>query len=55
MFHGRGMDNEDIDQVPLLGLRKAVLRYGPRDDATFASYAIPTITGAVKRHFRDHG
>ena len=39
-FHGRGMDTEDIDQVALLGLWKAVLRYGPRDDATFASYAI---------------
>jgi RNA polymerase sigma-B factor len=54
-FHGRGMDAEDIDQVALLGLWKAVLRYGPREDATFAAYAIPTITGEVKRHFRDHG
>jgi RNA polymerase sigma-B factor len=54
-FHGRGMDAEDIDQVALRGLWQAVLRYGPRDGVTFASYAIPTITGEVKRHFRDHG
>ena len=54
-FHGRGVDAEDIDQVALLGLWKAVLRYTPRDGSTFASYAIPTISGEVKRHFRDHG
>ena len=57
-FHGPGMDAEDIGQVALLGSWKAVLRYGPRDGATFASYAIPRhphLTGEVKRHFRDHG
>jgi RNA polymerase sigma-B factor len=54
-FHGRGIDSDDIDQVALLGLWKAVLRYGPRDGATFASFAIPTISGEVKRYFRDHG
>src|SRR6476619_4086189 len=53
-FHGRGMDGDDIDQVALLGLWKAVLRYGPRDGATFAAYAVPTISGEVKRYFRDH-
>jgi RNA polymerase sigma-B factor len=53
-FHGRGMDAEDIDQVALLGLWKAVLRYRPTESNAFASYAIPTITGEVKRHFRDH-
>jgi len=37
------MDAEDIGQVALLGSWKAVLRYGPRDGATFASYAIPAI------------
>jgi RNA polymerase sigma-B factor len=53
-FHGRGMEDEDIDQVALLGLWKAVLRYRPRVCSTFASYAVPTITGEIKRHFRDH-
>ena len=37
-FHGPGMDAEDIGQVALLGSWMAVLRYGPRDGAT---YAIP--------------
>ena len=54
-YHGRGVEDEDIDQVALLGLWKAVLGYSPSPTATFAAYAIPTITGEVKRHFRDHG
>jgi RNA polymerase sigma-B factor len=54
-YHGRGVEDEDIDQVALLGLWKAVLGYTPSPTATFAAYAIPTITGEVKRYFRDHG
>jgi RNA polymerase sigma-B factor len=54
-YHGRGIDDEDIDQVALLGLWKAILGYRPTPTATFAAYAIPTITGEVKRYFRDHG
>jgi RNA polymerase sigma-B factor len=54
-YHGRGVDDDDIDQVALLGLWKAVLGYSPSPEATFAAYAIPTITGEIKRHFRDHG
>ena len=54
-YHGRGVDDDDIDQVALLGLWKAVLGYSPSPASTFAAYAIPTITGEVKRHFRDHG
>lgn len=54
-YHGRGVDDDDIDQVALLGLWKAVLGYTPSPGATFAAYAIPTITGEIKRHFRDHG
>jgi RNA polymerase sigma-B factor len=54
-YHGRGLDAEDIDQVALLGLWKAVLGYTPDYGTSFAAYAIPTITGEVKRYFRDHG
>ena len=54
-YHGRGVDDEDIDQVALLGLWKAVLGYHPQPDASFAAYAIPTVCGEVKRYFRDHG
>jgi RNA polymerase sigma-B factor len=51
-FHNRGELAEDIDQVALLGLTKAVRRYDP-DKGEFLAYAVPTISGEVKRHFRD--
>ena len=55
-YHGRGVEAEDVDQVALMGLWKAVLGYTPGPTTTtFAAYAIPTITGEVKRYFRDHG
>ncbi|MFF4705262.1 SigB/SigF/SigG family RNA polymerase sigma factor [Streptomyces sp. NPDC001288] len=51
-FRDRGENIEDLRQVAALGLVKAVDRYEPSRGA-FESYAIPTITGEVKRHFRD--
>ncbi|MEY2242378.1 SigB/SigF/SigG family RNA polymerase sigma factor [Streptomyces sp. BF23-18] len=51
-FRNRGEAIEDLRQVAALGLVKAVDRFDPARGA-FESYAIPTITGEVKRHFRD--
>ncbi|MFD5522240.1 SigB/SigF/SigG family RNA polymerase sigma factor [Streptomyces sp. NPDC127066] len=51
-FRDRGEAIEDLRQVAALGLIKAVDRFDPVRGA-FESYAIPTITGEVKRHFRD--
>ncbi|MGW0915178.1 SigB/SigF/SigG family RNA polymerase sigma factor [Streptomyces sp. NPDC002784] len=51
-FRDRGESIEDLRQVAALGLVKAVDRYEPERGA-FESYAVPTITGEVKRHFRD--
>ncbi|MFK0157158.1 SigB/SigF/SigG family RNA polymerase sigma factor [Streptomyces sp. NPDC090493] len=51
-FRDRGESVEDLRQVAALGLVKAVDRYDPSRGA-FESYAVPTITGEVKRHFRD--
>jgi RNA polymerase sigma-B factor len=51
-FRDRGETVEDLRQVAALGLVKAVDRYDPSRGA-FESYAVPTITGEVKRHFRD--
>ncbi|MBZ9641876.1 SigB/SigF/SigG family RNA polymerase sigma factor [Streptomyces sp. PSKA30] len=51
-FRDRGESLEDLRQVAALGLVKAVDRYDPARGA-FESYAVPTITGEVKRHFRD--
>ncbi|WP_432188838.1 SigB/SigF/SigG family RNA polymerase sigma factor [Streptomyces sp. Tue6028] len=53
-FRGRGESVEDLVQVAALGLVKAVDRYDPALGHAFESYAIPTITGEIKRHFRDH-
>jgi RNA polymerase sigma-B factor len=52
-FRSRGESFEDLRQVAALGLVKAVDRFDPERGA-FESYAVPTITGEVKRHFRDH-
>ncbi|GGX85202.1 SigB/SigF/SigG family RNA polymerase sigma factor [Streptomyces fructofermentans] len=51
-FRDRGESIEDLRQVAAVGLVKAMDRYDPSRGA-FESYAVPTITGEVKRHFRD--
>ncbi|MFB6849268.1 RNA polymerase sigma factor SigF [Streptomyces sp. NPDC056373] len=53
-FRSRGENYEDLRQVAALGLVKAVDRYDPERGHAFESYAVPTITGEIKRHFRDH-
>ncbi|WP_443033376.1 SigB/SigF/SigG family RNA polymerase sigma factor [Streptomyces sp. ACA25] len=53
-FRDRGESLEDLEQVAALGLVKAVTRYEPDRGSAFESYAVPTIVGEVKRHFRDH-
>jgi RNA polymerase sigma-B factor len=52
-YRGRGEPLEDLEQVARLGLIKAVDRYDP-DRGSFTAYAVITITGELKRHFRDH-
>ncbi|MFI5997196.1 SigB/SigF/SigG family RNA polymerase sigma factor [Streptomyces sp. NPDC051362] len=51
-FRDRGEALDDLRQVAALGLVKAIDRFDPSRGA-FESYAIPTITGEIKRHFRD--
>jgi RNA polymerase sigma-B factor len=53
-FRSRGESLDDLRQVAALGLVKAVDRYDPERGNAFESYAVPTITGEIKRHFRDH-
>jgi len=54
-YRGRGIDDDDLEQVAMLGLCKAVHGYRHEQGKTFAAYAVPTITGELKRHFRDYG
>ncbi|HYP44718.1 MAG TPA: sigma-70 family RNA polymerase sigma factor [Propionibacteriaceae bacterium] len=53
-YRGRGQDHQDLVQVARLGLIEAVERFDP-DRGPFLAYAVPTMVGHVKRHFRDHG
>ncbi len=44
---------EDLVQVASLGLIKAIDRFDHEREVVFSSYAVPTILGELKRHFRD--
>ncbi len=52
-FANRGEPLDDLEQVASIGLVKAVERYDPDRGVPFVGYAVPTITGELRRHFRD--
>lgn len=54
-YRGRGIDLDDLIQVGRMALVKAVRGYQPGRGGSFAAYAVPTISGEIKRYFRDCG
>ncbi len=54
-YTGRGIDTDDLVQVARTALVTAVLRYRPGAGRGFEAFAVPTIRGELKRHFRDAG
>ena len=53
-YRGGSEPFEDLEQVAALGLVKAIDRFDAGRGTSFTSYAVPTISGEVRRHFRDH-
>lgn len=54
-FAGRGYETEDLFQVGVIGLIKAIDKFDLRLGVKFSTYAVPMITGEIKRFLRDDG
>src|SRR4051812_3467246 len=54
-YQRAGEPLDDLIQVASLGLLKAIDRFDPSRETAFSSFAVPTILGELKRHFRDRG
>lgn len=52
-YAGRGEQLEDLIQVGSIGLIKSIERFDLAREVEFTTYAVPTIVGEIKRHFRD--
>ena len=54
-FRNRGEPFDDLVQAARVGLVNAVNRFDADNGADFLAFAVPTMMGEVRRHFRDHG
>ena len=54
-FLGRGYDAEDLFQIGSIGLLKSIDKFDLSYDVKFSTYAVPMITGEIKRFLRDDG
>lgn len=54
-FYGRGTDAEDLFQIGSIGLLKAIDKFDLNYDVKFSTYAVPMISGEIKRFLRDDG
>lgn len=54
-FYGRGTEAEDLFQIGSIGLLKAIDKFDTSYDVKFSTYAVPMISGEIKRFLRDDG
>ena len=54
-FQGRGCEQEDLIQIGCIGLLKAIDHFDCSFEVRFSTYAVPMITGEIKRFLRDDG
>ena len=54
-FKGRGTEQEDLFQIGCIGLIKAIDNFNLDMDVAFSTYAVPMITGEIRRFLRDDG
>jgi RNA polymerase sporulation-specific sigma factor len=54
-FHNRGHDMEDLFQIGVIGLMKAIDKFDISMDFSFSTYAVPMIIGEIRRFLRDDG
>lgn len=53
-FTGRGEDADDLFQIGVIGLMKAINNFDLSKDVRFSTYCVPMIAGELRRHLRDH-
>ncbi|WP_168929804.1 sigma-70 family RNA polymerase sigma factor [Nocardioides sp. GY 10127] len=53
-YSNRGVALEDLRQVAYLALVRAVRTFEPSREVDLLSFAVPSMTGEIRRHFRDH-
>ena len=54
-FYNRGAEAEDLFQIGSIGLLKAIDKFDVSYDVKFSTYAVPMISGEIKRFLRDDG
>lgn len=54
-YLGKGVDYDDLYQIGCVGFLKAIKNFNPDFDVKFSTYAVPMISGEIKRFLRDDG
>lgn len=54
-YSGRGVEDEDLFQIGVIGLIKAIDKFDKSYGVKFSTYAVPVISGEIKKFFREDG